>query len=90
MSWSARCSSPAPVATNKDSRIPPVPDFVVFSYDGSAGRAEPIAATTPDDAVAQVLTAYPGAITSVVPAEALEGCNRTRLLWEWVGMVEER
>lgn len=80
----------ATVATTKAAATHPVPDYVVFSYDGSAGRAEPIAAPTPDDAITQVLTAYPGAITSVVPAEALEGCNRTRLLWEWVGMVEER
>ena len=40
-----------------------MPDYVVFSYDGSAGRAEPIVAPTPDDAVAQVLTDYRRQIT---------------------------
>lgn len=66
-----------------------MPDYVVFSYDGSAGRAEPITAPSPDEAVAQVLTDYPGAIASVIPADELDGCNRTRLLWDWVGMVQE-
>ena len=40
-----------------------------------------------DPAEAVVQASHPGAITSAVPAEAMEGCNRSRLLWEWMGTV---
>jgi hypothetical protein len=32
-----------------------------------------------------VLTSHPGAITTAVPASAVNCCNRTLLLWEWMG-----
>ena len=62
-------------------------DFVVFAADGQAGRAIPVTADTAEQARAKVLMEYPGAETSVVPAGELEGCNRTMLLWEWMGMA---
>ena len=62
-------------------------DFVVFSLTDGAGRAETVQATSADEAVAMVLAAHPGAITNVVPAAAVDGCNRTLLLWEWMGTV---
>ena len=62
-----------------------MPEFTVFWVDGLAGRAETITAISADAAVAQVLAEHPGANATAVEAEALEGCNRTRLLWEWMG-----
>jgi hypothetical protein len=62
-------------------------DFVVFSLTDGAGRAETIQAISADAAEAMVLAAHPDAITSVVPAAAVDGCNRTVLLWEWMGTV---
>ncbi len=38
-------------------------------------------------AVAAVLASHPDAIASAVPAAAVEGCNRTVLLWQWMGSV---
>ena len=67
------------------SSTPYVPEFTVFWVDELAGRAETITATSADAAVAQVLAEHPNARATAVPAEALEGCNRTRLLWEWMG-----
>ena len=40
-----------------------------------------------DPAEALVLAAHPGAITSVVPAAAMEKCNRARMLWEWMAVA---
>jgi hypothetical protein len=60
-------------------------DWIVFSLANGAGRAQTIQATSADEAVAMVLADHPGAITSVVPAAAVDGCNRTVLLWEWMG-----
>jgi hypothetical protein len=37
--------------------------------------------------VATVLADHPDAITTAVPAAAVEGCNRTALLWEWMATV---
>ena len=62
-------------------------EFVVFSLTDGAGRAETVQASSADAAEAMVLASHPGAITSVVPAAAVEGCNRTVLLWEWMGTV---
>ncbi len=62
-------------------------DFVVFSLTDGAGRAETVQATSADEAVAAVLANHPGAITTAVPAAAVDGCNRTVLLWEWMGTV---
>jgi hypothetical protein len=62
-------------------------DFVVLSLTDGAGRAETIQAISADAAEAMVLAAHPDAITSVVPAAAVDGCNRTVLLWEWMGTV---
>jgi hypothetical protein len=64
-----------------------VADFVVFSLTDGAGRAEMVQASSADEAVAAVMAAHPGAVTSVVPASAVADCNRTRLLWEWMGTV---
>ena len=64
-----------------------VPEFTVFWVDELAGRAETITATSADAVVAQVLAEHPSARATAVPAEAVDGCNRTRLLWEWMGMV---
>ena len=62
-------------------------DFVVFSLTDGAGRAETVQATSADAAEAMVLASHPGAITTAVPAAAVAGCNRTLLLWEWMGSV---
>ena len=62
-------------------------DFVVFSLTDGAGRAETVQATSADEAVAAVLASHPDAVTTAVPAAAVEGCNRTLLLWEWMGTV---
>ncbi len=59
-------------------------EFVVFTLTDGAGRAEAVQASSADEAVAAVLAEHPGAITSVVPAAAVDGCNRTALLWEWM------
>jgi hypothetical protein len=61
--------------------------FVVFYLTDGAGRAETVQATSADAAEAMVLAAHPGAITSVVPAAAVDGCNRTLLLWQWMETV---
>ncbi len=60
-------------------------DWIVFSLADGAGRAETIQASSADEAVAAVLASHPGAIASVVPADVVEGCNRTVLLWKWMG-----
>ncbi len=62
-------------------------DWIVFTLTDGAGRAETIKASSADAAEAMVLADHPGAITSAVPASAVEGCNRTVLLWEWMGTV---
>ncbi len=59
-------------------------DFVVFTLTDGAGRAEVVQASSADAAEAMVLAAHPDAITSVVPASDVRGCNRTLLLWEWM------
>jgi hypothetical protein len=59
-------------------------EFVVFTLTDGAGRAETVQASSADEAVAAVLASHPGAVTSVVPAAAVEGCNRSLLLWEWM------
>ena len=59
-------------------------EFVVFSLTDGAGRAETVQAISADEAVAMVLADHPDAITAVVPAAAMEGCNRTLLLWRWM------
>ena len=64
-----------------------MPQFMVFSLDDGAGRAETVEAASAAAAEAQVLAAHPGAITSVVPAAAMEKCNRARMLWEWMETV---
>jgi hypothetical protein len=64
-----------------------MPDFVVFSLDEHAGRAETVTAPDPEAAAAQVLAKYPGATTSAIPVEELEGTNRSKLLWEWMSTV---
>ena len=64
-----------------------MPQFMVFSLDDGAGRAETVEAASAAAAEAQVQASHPGVITSVVPVEALEGCNRSRLLWEWMETV---
>ena len=64
-----------------------MPQFMVFSVDDGAGRAETVEAASAEAAEALVQASHPGVITSAVPAEAMEGCNRSRLLWEWMGTV---
>lgn len=64
-----------------------MPDFAVFSLDDRAGRVETVTAPDPEAAAAQVLAKYPGATTSAVPVEELEGANRSKLLWEWMSTV---
>ena len=64
-----------------------MPDFAVFSADDLAGRIETITAADADEAAAKVVADHPGAVTSVVPAEALAGCNRTELLWIWMSTL---
>jgi hypothetical protein len=72
---------------NQCSSVPHVPEFTVFWVDDLTGRAEAITAISADAAVAQVSAEHPSARATAVEAEALEGCNRTRLLWDWMGMV---
>ncbi len=62
-------------------------NWIVFSLTDGAGQAETVQATSADEAVAMVLADHPGAIASAVPAAAVEGCNRSLLLWEWMGTV---
>ncbi len=62
-------------------------DWIVFSLADGAGRAETVQASSADEAVAAVLADNPDAITTAVPAAAVEGCNRTLLLWRWMGTV---
>ncbi len=62
-------------------------DWIVFSLTDGAGRAEAVQAISADAAEAMVLASHPGAITTVVPAAAVDGCNRTLLLWQWMGTV---
>jgi hypothetical protein len=62
-------------------------EFTVFWVDELAGKAETITAINADAAVAHVLAEHPSAQATAVDAEALEGCNRTQLLWEWMGAV---
>jgi hypothetical protein len=62
-------------------------NWIVFSMTDGAGRAETVQASSADEAVAMVLADHPDAITSVVSAAAVEGCNRTVLLWEWMETV---
>jgi hypothetical protein len=81
---SAINTAPPPRCYQQDSSADLVADFVVFSLTDGAGRAETVQASSADEAVAMVLASHPGAITSVVPAAAVEGCNRTVLLWEWM------
>ena len=57
-----------------------MPDFAVFSLHERAGRVETVTAPYPEAAAALVQAKYPGATTSAVPVEDLEGCNRTKLL----------
>jgi hypothetical protein len=76
-----------PRCYQQDNSADLVADFVVFSLTDGAGRAEMVQASSADEAVAMVLASHPDAIASVVPAAAVEGCNRTLLLWEWMGTV---
>ncbi len=62
-------------------------DWIVFSMTDGAGRAETVQATSADAAEAMVLADHPDAITTAVPASAMAECNRTLLLWEWMGTV---
>jgi hypothetical protein len=64
-------------------------DWIVFSMTDGAGRAETVQATSADEAVAMVLASHPGAITTAVPAAAVDGCNRTLLLWSWMATAME-
>jgi hypothetical protein len=68
--------------------VTPLPEFTVFWVDELAGKAETITASSADAAVAQVLAEHPSAQATAVAAEALEGCNRSRLLLEWMEMVK--
>jgi hypothetical protein len=78
-----------PHCYQQDSSADLVADFVVFSLTDGAGRAETVQASSADEAVAAVLADHPDAITTVVPAAAVEGCNRTVLLWEWMESAME-
>ena len=64
-----------------------MPDFGVFVADGKAGMLLDVTAANAQQAAEQVLEEHPGAQVSAIPAEMLKGCNRTLLLWEWLGMV---
>jgi hypothetical protein len=64
-----------------------MPEFIVFWVDEQAGNAETITAINADAAVAHVLAEHPNAKATAVSADALEGCNRSLLLWEWMGIV---
>ena len=65
-----------------------MPDYTVFSLDNDAGRVETVTASNPEAATALVQAKYPGALTSAVPAEQVAGCNRTKLLWEWMARCQ--
>jgi hypothetical protein len=73
-----------PRCYQQDSSADQMADWMVFSLTDGAGRAETVEASSADEAVAAVLADHPGAITSVVPAAAVAGCNRSLLLWEWM------
>ncbi len=70
------------------SNVQLVDVFTVFSVDADAGRVEEIAAASEEEAVALVRAKYPDAIARAVPADLVEGCNRTLVLWEWMGILE--
>ncbi len=74
-----------PRCYQQDSSGDLVAEFVVFSLTDGAGRAETVQASSADEAVAMVLADYPDAITTAVPAAAVAGCNRSLLLWQWMG-----
>jgi hypothetical protein len=74
-----------PRCYQQDSSADLVTDWIVFSMTDGAGRAETVQASSADEAVAMVLASHPGAVTSVMPASAVADCNRTLLLWEWMG-----
>lgn len=61
-----------------------MPSFAVFSADAQAGRVETYEAPTAGEAAAMAIAAHPGAEVSAIPAERLEGCNRTELLMAWM------
>jgi hypothetical protein len=65
-----------------------MPDYAVFSLDAEAGRVETVTASNPEAATALVQAKYPDALTSAVPAEQVKGCNRTKLLWEWLARCQ--
>ncbi len=65
-----------------------MPEFAVFSLDDRAGGVETVSAPDPEAAAALVQTKYPGATTSAVPVEELEGTSRSKLLWEWMSTVD--
>lgn len=65
-----------------------MPQFTVFSADADAGRVEMFTADTAAEAAAMALAAHPQAQVSAVPAEQLEGCNRTALLWRWLETLD--
>jgi hypothetical protein len=71
----------------QDSSADLVADWIVLSLPDGAGRAEAVQAISANAAEALVLASHSAAITSVLPAAAVEGCNRTVLLWEWMGTV---
>ncbi len=76
-----------PRCYQQDSSADLVAEFVVFSLTDGAGRAETVQASSADEAVAAVLADHPDAITTAVPVAVVDGCNRTLLLWEWMGTV---
>ncbi len=55
--------------------------------DETSAQLWTITANTPDEAKEQALEKCPGALVKVVPAAALEGCNKQRLLWGWLGTL---
>jgi hypothetical protein len=65
-----------------------MPDYAVFSLDNEAGRVETVTASDLEAAAALVQAKHPGALTSAVPAEQAAGCNRTKLLWEWMACCQ--
>jgi hypothetical protein len=78
-----------PRCYQQDSSADLVADWIVFSLTDGAGRAETVQASSADEAVAAVLASHPDAVTTAVPAAAVEGCNRTVLLWEWMESAME-
>lgn len=62
-------------------------DYAVFSLVHRAGRVKTMTAPDFQAAAALVKSKYPGASTIAIPAEELKGCNRTKLLWEWMSTV---